>query len=196
MKLISDQVTEAEVELLCTLLGRTLASNTPGDVVELGCYAGTTSLWLMRTLQAENSSKRLHVYDSFDGLPEKDTKDTSPVGQQYVPGSLRSSKQLLVRHFKQANLPLPVIHKGWFADLSATKDMPAQISFAFLDGDFYSSIKDSFRLITPHIHEGTIIVVDDYLSESLPGAKKATDEWLRVTSRTCNVRLGMAVITI
>ena len=36
------------------------------------------------------------------------------------------------------------MHKGWFDQLS-DREVPEQIAFAFLDGDFYSSIIDSLR---------------------------------------------------
>ena len=32
--------------------------------------------------------KRLYVYDSFEGLPEKTKEDTSPLGESFKPGEL------------------------------------------------------------------------------------------------------------
>jgi O-methyltransferase len=56
--------------------------------------------------------------------------------------------------------------------------VPAQIAFAFLDGDFYQSIKDSLKLVLPRMSQGSVIIVDDYAREALPGAAKAVHELL------------------
>ena len=52
------------------------------------------------------------------------------------------------RDFRKYDLPLPVIHKGWFENTLPT-ELPAQIAFAHLDGDFYSSIAVSLRYVYP-----------------------------------------------
>jgi hypothetical protein len=41
----------------------------PGDVVEAGCNAASTSALLSEWRQA--SGRELHLYDSFEGLPDK-----------------------------------------------------------------------------------------------------------------------------
>ena len=71
---------------------------------------------------------------------------------------------------------MPVIKKAWFADLTVD-DMPRQIAFAFLDGDFYQSIKDSLELVGPLMNNDGIVVIHDYSNPALPGVKRAVDEW-------------------
>ncbi len=56
--------------------------------------------------------------------------------------------------------------------------MPEKIAFAFLDGDFYDSIRDSLKLVLPRVQQGGVIIVDDYAREALPGAAKAVHELL------------------
>ena len=108
MKLLSDQIDERELEIILRELEKTLS--VPGDVVEFGCYVGTTSVPLAKRLQ--KTSKRLFVYDSFEGLPEKTLEDESPVGLQFKAGELLATKSQLVRNFKQAGLAMPVITKS------------------------------------------------------------------------------------
>jgi O-methyltransferase len=98
-----------------------------------------------------------------------------------------------VRNFKHANLKLPIIHKAWFDDLTAS-DIPDSIAFAFLDGDYYASIMTSLRLITPHLSPGACIVVDDYQSSALPGARKAVDEWARAHTYSCRSEQSLAIL--
>lgn len=178
-KLVSDQVDYKEIEVILREANRVLKFGLRGALVELGCYTGTTSLFLQRLLQEDDSTNEFHVYDSFSGLPEKTAEDNSPAGTQFKGGELHAAKSQFIRHFKQAHLPLPIMHAGWFEELTA-EDMPGSIAFAFLDGDFYSSIKTSLRLVTPRLEPNSVLVIDDYANEALPGARKAADEWAKV----------------
>ncbi|QWQ32217.1 hypothetical protein KOY48_05180 [Candidatus Minimicrobia naudis] len=50
----------------------------------------------------------------------------------------------------------------------------------FLMAIFMSPIVDSFGVCDGKFDEDAIIIVVDYANGSLPGAAKATDEWLKV----------------
>lgn len=191
--IISDQVDRVELAQILTAFEKTLKTTVPGDVVELGCYVGTTSLFLQRLILQYGAEKQLHVYDSFEGLPAKAQQDASPAGEQFKEGELKAQKSVFIRHFKQAGLPLPAIHKAWFSDLTLA-DTPDQISFAFLDGDFYESIRDSLKVVWPKLAPGAIVVVDDYQAEALPGAKRAVDEWLIAHPARLRVVASLAII--
>ncbi|HSH55948.1 MAG TPA: TylF/MycF/NovP-related O-methyltransferase, partial [Candidatus Limnocylindrales bacterium] len=74
--IISDQIKRPALEVVLGELERVLEANTPGAVVEFGCYIGTTSLFLRRLIDGSYESHReLHVYDSFAGLPPKTPHD-------------------------------------------------------------------------------------------------------------------------
>ena len=115
------------------------------------------------------------IYDSFEGLPEKSSEDESVLGVNFKGGELKVSKREVKERFLRANLPVPVICKGWFSELAPT-DLPKEIAFAFLDGDFYESIRDSLKLVLPRMVKSGILVVHDYTNPALPGVKKAVDE--------------------
>jgi O-methyltransferase len=193
--IVSDQVDKSELQTLLARFEKILTQNVAGDVVEFGCYVGTTSLFLRRLLDTYSSNKELHVYDSFAGLPDKLPQDYSAAGEQFKTGELHASKQTLIKNFKQAGLRLPYIHKGWFDELTAS-DIPGNIAFAFLDGDYYASIKTSLELISDRLSPGAIVIVDDYQSEALPGARKATDEWANAKGLTLQATHSLAIITI
>lgn len=175
--IITDQVTRQELIIILGELEAVLNRKVCGDIVEFGCYAGTTSLFLQRLLQRQDSSRQLYLYDSFKGLPAKGDHDHSPAGSQFIPGSLAATKSQLITQFKKAGLPVPSIKKAWFNELSSD-DVPAVVAFAFLDGDFYDSIKIPLQLIEPKLTEGSVVIIDDYQNEALPGAAMAVDEWL------------------
>ena len=191
--LISDQVDKTEVAVILRELEQVLASNVYGGVVEMGCYAGTTSLFIRRLLNLLDTNREFHVYDSFAGLPPKTAADNSPAGEQYQAGELMAHRDQLVNNFKKAGLAVPIIHKGWFKDLNA-QDLPEAVAFAFLDGDFYDSIKTSLKLVGPKLSVGSIVIVDDYQSEALPGVAKAVDEYLTQHPMRLRVETSLAIL--
>lgn len=172
-----------------------LDTDSTTSVVELGCYVGTTSLFIQRLLDVCKSPAEFHVYDSFAGLPNKAEQDLSPAGEQFKAGELAVSRKDFERQFKKAGLKLPKIHKGWFSELS-NQDIPEAIGFAYLDGDYYESIADSLRLIWPKLRPGATVVVDDYANEALPGAARAVDEWLASHPAKLRVEASLAVISL
>lgn len=195
MNLISNQVDNKEIEIIVRELKRVITKDIPGDITEFGCYLGTTSVFLANTLKLNNSNKKLYVYDSFAGLPEKTKQDMSPLGDNFKPGELLASKKQFIKNIIQAGVPMPIIKKAWFSDLTAS-DVPKKISFAFLDGDYYSSIVDPLKLIEKYLSPGTTIVIDDYSNAALPGVAKAVDEWLQKHPAIKRVEQSLAVIYI
>ena len=175
--IISDQVDAKELRVLLCELEKMLRGGTTGNIVEFGCYVGTTSLFIRRLLDAYDFTGEFHVYDSFMGLPEKTQLDASAAGEQFKAGELLAPRKTFIQNFKKAGLEMPIVHKGWFADFTPD-DVPERIIFAFFDGDFYESIADSFRVCDGKFQETATIIVDDYANEALPGAARAVDEWL------------------
>ncbi len=191
----NDQFNDLELAVLLRELGQVLVTNVEGDVVELGCYKGLTSLQIAKALKLAGSDKKLFLYDSFAGLPEKTKADSSPAGEQFKAGELPATKDEVIKLFKKANLPPAVVKKAWFYDLKS-KDLPEKIAFAFLDGDFYESIRTSLNLIWPKLTTGAIVVVDDYQNEALPGVQEAVDEWLKTHPAVLKNEASLAIICI
>ena len=172
-----EQVTKQETEEILRLAEKSLSA--AGDFVELGCYKGETSLLLARLLKSHGADKKLWLYDSFAGLPEKTAEDASTAGEQFKAGELLVSKREVVEKFKRSGLPFPIIKKAFFEDLDPSADLPAAIAFAFCDGDLYGSIKTSLRLVLPKLSKDGVIIVHDYNNPELPGSSRAVDEFLR-----------------
>lgn len=181
-----------QISKLVEYLLNVINSDVAGDVVELGCYVGESSKFLMKTLLETGFSKNLYVYDSFEGLPELSKYEET---SGWLPGTLKSTQDILEQNFRVNNLPLPVITKGWFKDIPESK-LPGKISFAFLDGDFYSSIYDSLCKVYDRVSDGGYICFHDYDRPDLPGVKAAVDDFLsergvaNTTVKVCN-QLGI-----
>lgn len=194
---VVSQVSSAETAILISLLQQVLAKNTAGDVVELGCYKGDTSILFQRELQ--RTGKNLWLYDSFAGLPEKTREDNSAAGDQFKTGELFVTKREVTEKFKRQSLPLPKIKKAFFEDLDPINDFPEKICFAFLDGDLYTSIKTSLLLVQNKMQSESVIIIHDYNNPELPGSARAVDEWLkshRYQIKQFKTQETLAIITI
>ena len=159
----------------------------PGDIIEVGCNSGESSIVLQKILAETRSDKKLHCYDSFQGLPDLSGHDAHE--GVYEKGSMHASLDTFYRNFREAGVQTPEhIHAGWFEDTIPSK-LPDRIAFAMIDGDLYASTKH----VLPHIYErmspGAIGMFGIYYDESIlprpdtipqyksPGVKKATDEF-------------------
>ena len=165
-------------------LQRALDLDVAGDVVELGCHAGTTASMLACVLRRRAPGKRLHLYDSFEGLPAGDAGSGDPPAYGARRGSMRASVAAVAENFARAGLPPPGdVHVGWFAKTTTSDELgenPREIAFAHLDGDLYGSILESLAFVYPRLARGALVVVDDYCDPAIlhrhdifPGAYRA-----------------------
>jgi len=175
-------INQDQIKQLLFYLDKSLSLN--GDVVELGCFVGESSKYIQKFLDNAKSQKQLFVYDSFEGLPDQGEweKNTG-----WIPGSLKTSESVLIKNFVQNNLKLPAIHKNWFKDIPESA-IPNEISFAFLDGDFYESIHDSLVKIFDKVVEGGYICFHDWDRPDLPGVRAAAEEFLKSKGYTPDIQ--------
>ena len=196
--IISDQITREGLAVVWRELEHTLDTKIPGDIAEFGCYVGTTSLLIRRLLDEKEQSagRAFHVYDSFEGLPAKTKPDQSAVGADFKAGKLYASKRQLLQQFRAAGLRPPIAHKGWFEQLTA-RDIPEKLAFVFLDGDFYTSILSSLKLVWPRMQKGSKILVDDFKRETLPGVEQALNDFLGAKqTATLRYEQNIAIIEV
>lgn len=142
-----------------------------GDIIELGCNIGATTLYVQKYLNKINSKKTIHVYDSFQGIPLPNIFDKNHLKKGYFNTTLSNFKF----SFEKENLKLPIINEGWFSEISDVK-YPDKICFAFFDSDLHDSIMDSFKKTYHKIIHGGKILIHDY---NFSGVKKACDDFLK-----------------
>lgn len=174
----SGMVWKNDLRIILNNLKIVLDNNIEGDIVELGCNIGTTSVFIERLLQEYLPRRKFHVYDSFEGLPEKSIQDeTIQTTSSFNKGSCKTKIEFLIFNFKMLSLRLPKIHIGWFGEIS-DKEYPEKIAFAFFDGDFYSSIMDSFKKVYPKLSPLSRLAIHDYGHSELPWVERACDDFL------------------
>lgn len=194
--IISDQIKAPAMGVVLRECEQTLRQDVTGDIVELGCYIGTTTLFLRRLLDhyRQSDKRQLYAYDSFEGLPPKHQADQSTAGDQFKAGELTVSKKQFLQQFQKAGLRPPITVKGWFNQLTPDQ-VPEQIAYAFLDGDFYESILDSLQLVWPKLSQGGRITIDDYGREALPGVERAVSRFFQGKAVNVHHEHHIAVIT-
>jgi len=141
-----------------------LSLERPGDVVEAGCNAGSTSRLLADWLSG--TDRALHLFDSFEGLPE----DTGYAGQMATPQA--NVEAAICEQLTTEFVPDFVkIHAGWFRRTMPMK-LPESICFAFVDCDVFESTIDAVKTILPRL--AGCVVVHDYTHERWgPGVSRA-----------------------
>jgi hypothetical protein len=170
-----------------------------GDVCEFGVAQGETSALLAHEMRRDEG-RRLHLFDSFEGLPQPTAKDKLK-DDIFALGSMEAYAGTMAYPDDQVRTRLRaigfpeeryVVHKGFVEDLLDTDPtVPERVAFAFVDFDFYEPICVALAFLDRVMPAGGRIVVDDYDFFST-GAKTATDEFLarqnaEATRYTCTV---------
>lgn len=168
----TDMINEKHVGTVLKCLDFVLQKKVPGSIVELGCNKGNMGIYIQQL--ALEHKRKYHAYDSFEGLPPHSIQDES-TDRTAKGGDLGTSIEEFMEYFDKNNVPLPTIHKGWFNE----QEYPDKIAFAFLDGDFYNSIMDSWQAIYPRLTPGAMVCVHDYGFPPLIGVKQACDAFLK-----------------
>ncbi len=160
-----------------------------GDVCEFGVANGATSALLVNEIN--NTKKILWLFDSFQGLSKPTAKDVLvddifQLGSMAkYQGTMRYAVSDVKRRLKQVKVPKSrtQIVSGFIEDIVVSGDqLPAKVSFAYIDFDLYNPIKTALQLLETRLAKGAYVIVDDYGFFS-QGAKKAVDEFIKETQK-------------
>jgi len=165
-----------------------LEQEVPGCFVECGVWRGGSAAVMGLALRHSGADRQLHLFDSFEGLPEPTEQDGS-VAKEYSGG--RASGTLTsvgrckagldeVRAFLLGRLGLDEskvhFHVGWFQNtLPAASPTLGPIALLRLDGDWYESTRLCLENLYPHLSSRGMIIMDDYFAWA--GCKQATDQY-------------------
>jgi O-methyltransferase len=166
------------------LLIQVIIQGIEGEVVEIGCNAGESTVILQHIIQSIDPSRKLHVFDSFQGAPVSEAVDEGV----YKKGDMAATQVLFMENFERLNLKRPIIHAGWFEE-TLPVFLPEQIAFALLDADLYRSTLIALQALYPRLSRGGICLLGVYWDPVVkvgmttderyksPGVKKACDEF-------------------
>lgn len=141
-------------------------SRFEADMAEVGVYQGGSA----RIICEAKGERRLHLFDTFGGLPTLSEKDSHFGMKYWQEGEFSDTNESKVKKFlsKYNNV---VFHKGRFPETAdSVKD--SKFSFVHLDVDLYESTKACLEFFYPRLVRGGIILTHDYHSTGVQTAFK------------------------
>lgn len=161
----------ATYELARSLVDR----EVPGDFVECGIFAGAEVAAMAKALMVAGATdRRVHLFDSFEGIPQPGPEDLEFVAAGTQKGGASCPMPDVRRNMRDWGVPegLLVYHPGWFHETLPAADVGA-IALLRLDGDLYESTQPCMKHLYPKLSVGGWCILDDY---PLSGARKAMQE--------------------
>lgn len=148
---------------------RLKAENIEGDFAELGVYKGESAKYI----HLMDSSRNFHLFDTFEGFPDKDLKGETGKAAEYTSKNFANTSLEEVKRY--LNSDKFIYYKGYFPE--TTKDFKAEkLAFVNIDADLYKPTIDALRFFYPKLSKGGVIFVHDY-NYKWPGLKKAVKEF-------------------
>lgn len=167
----------------------TVHSAVAGDIAEFGTQTGRTAKVLATAMQLYRADKSLHLFDSFEGMPE--AHDPADLDNEHVKlgvwgkGQLKgaSPEQLRAWCGKRIQPDSIKIYKGWFSD--TLPKIPAGQRFAMIhvDSDLYSSAYEvlEFMFKTKALTEGALVYFDDWDCNRASNSHGERKAWREIT---------------
>jgi hypothetical protein len=135
-----------------------------GDIAEVGVYRGGSA----RLICEAKGDRVLHLFDTFEGLPEIGKVDHPLFRKGKYAASLEE-----VRHFLQGYTNV-YFYKGLFPGTAKLVE-DKRFSIVHLDADLYESTLDCLQFFYPRMTQGGVLMAHDF---NLPhGVRKAFVEF-------------------
>lgn len=181
--------TPAQLGFLCECLTKT--EPVPGNILEIGCAQGNTTVFLNRHLDTLKSTKSYTCVDTFTGFTERDI--AWEVNQRNKESNMFSGFQLGKKMF-DVTLAFNNVKRVTAIQndiLNVNADKFGKVSFALLDVDLYYPISVFLPKLWEILSPGGIIVVDDCMQNNpYDGACQAYLEFFQSTNLEPDIRFG------
>lgn len=149
-----------------------LTTSVDGDTAECGVYQGADSYLMALSNRARGDGRLHHAFDSFEGLSAPTGED----GSYWHVGALACDLATVQRNLHEFGDAVRY-YPGW---IPTRFDEVADRRFRFvhIDVDLYEPTRDSLAFFYPRLTPGGIVICDDYMFSSCPGATRAVDDYL------------------
>lgn len=155
-------------------LGMQALQTLDGQFFECGVYRGGTAMLLARLVHRRRRfpNVRLHLFDTFEGMPETDRGIDLHRKGDFADTSLESVRARI-------NAPDAVTFYPGRIPKTFARLRSVAIAFAHVDVDILDSVKACCEFLYPRLQAGGFLVFDDYGFPSCPGARQAVDRYFR-----------------
>lgn len=137
-----------------------------GDMAEVGVYRGGSA----KLICEAKGDRKLHLFDTFEGLPQVSNKDTHFGTKYWQDGQFSDTSEGQVRQYLKS-YPNVYVYKGLFPQ-TAEPVTNSKFSFVHLDVDLYKSTLDCLNFFYPRMIRGGIILTHDYHTSGVQSAFK------------------------
>ncbi|MEO9022493.1 MAG: TylF/MycF/NovP-related O-methyltransferase [Ginsengibacter sp.] len=162
-----DYIRLATLELISNEINK---KNLPGNVAEVGVYKGKFAKYINQYFP----SRKLYLFDTFDGFDEKDKETEKELGLGEANQDFTNTSIGLILE----SMPFPqqcIIKQGFFPDTTAGID--DSFVFVSLDTDLYAPIYQGLVYFYPRMAKGGYIFVHDVNNDHYKGAAKAVEQF-------------------
>jgi hypothetical protein len=177
-----------------------VAAGVGGDVVECGVFKGGAAIMIAQSLaHFGDTSRRIFLFDTFEGWPVPTDQDTDFLGQQHrklyqedLERSREASATAPPSVYRLADFfdrtrdailgntqyPHDRIHfvRGLVEQTLPHADMTDDLALLRLDTDYYESTAWEMKVLWPRLVTHGVLMLDDY--GQFHGARRAIDEYL------------------
>ena len=166
------RVFDARVATMRLLAEQINVENIHGDVAELGVYRGDFAV----LINAAFPDRRIHLFDTFEGFPEKDLAVEQAEGYSRAKAGDFSETAMDIVEKRLCYPEKAVFHKGYFP---ATFRGCEELRFAFvsIDADLYAPTAAALPLFWDRLSPGGALVIHDVNSTQFTGAGKAVRDF-------------------
>jgi O-methyltransferase len=181
--------TPASVWALVAAVRYVVDAGIQGDVVECGVWRGGSMMAVAHTLLEQGDVGRgLHLFDTFEGMPEPTDKDVlwsgasasdlmvTETGANADMLWARASLEDVTEGMSSTGYPEELVHcvRGRVEETIPGR-APDRIALLRLDTDWYESSKHELEHLYARLSPGGVLILDDYAWWK--GARRATDEY-------------------
>ena len=156
------------VNSLVNAVKYTVERGIPGDFVECGVWQGGSVMAMIKTLQKMGESRKIWLYDTYEGMSEATEKDK----RKGTHANELMEKNPIVRCIAQIDLVKKniartkytgelVYVKGKVED-TIPDNIPGKIALLRLDTDWYESTHHEMVHLWPLLEDNGVLIVDDY----------------------------------
>jgi O-methyltransferase len=156
-----------------------IQDDVPGDFIETGVWRGGTCIFMRGVLKAyDDSSRKVWVADSFEGLPPPDAaRYPADTGDELFKQDQLAIGVDIVRHnFERYGLLDDQVEflVGWFKDTLPTAPID-KLAVIRLDGDMYESTIQAIEVLYPKLSPGGFLIIDDFGSHASQAGRAIED---------------------
>ena len=161
-------------DMLILFIRTILENEIEGDFVEVGVYKGHTA----KLIHYYAPERRLHLFDTFEGLTFHDIKNEQERIQLSIPEEdFHDTSFEKVKGYISPQNKNVFFYMGYFPDSIPSSFNQCNFAFVHLDADLYEPTRRGIEYFYPRLNVGAFLVVHDY--NAWPGARKAVDEFFK-----------------